>query len=67
MRGGWRWAIDCHRDLAKADLNGLQAEFESVLRTSREEVDRRQDQICIKSLQEQLESWHKLLHEFRRP
>ena len=61
------WAIDCHRDLAEADLNGLQAEFERVLRTSREAVDRRNDRLYIKSLQEQLDSAHKRFRELRKP
>ena len=61
------WAIDCHRDLAEADLNGLQAEFERVLRTSREAVGRRDDRLYIKSLQEQLESAHKRFRELRKP
>ncbi len=62
-------AIDCHRDLAKVDLNGLQAEFESVLsvlRRSREAVDRRNNRLYIKYLQEQLEPAHKRLRERRR-
>ena len=60
------WAIDCHRDLAETDLNGLQAECESVLRTSREAVDRSNDRLYIKSLQEQLDSAHKRFREHRR-
>lgn len=61
------WAIDCHRDLAKADLNALQAEFERVLRTSREAVGRSDDRLYIKSLEERLESAHKRFREHRRP
>ncbi len=62
-------AIDCHRDLAEADLNGLQAEFERVLRTSREAlaVGRRDDRLYIKSLQEQLESAHERIVSFASP
>jgi hypothetical protein len=59
------WAIDCHRDLAEADLNALQAEFERVLRTSREVVGRRDDRLYIKSLQEQLECAHKRCRDLR--
>ena len=56
------WAIDRHRDLDEAELNGLQAHFEKVLRRSRDH-----HQLYIKSLQEQLESAHKRLRELRRP
>jgi hypothetical protein len=56
------WAIDRHRDLDEAELNGLQARFEKVLRRSRDH-----NQLYIKSLQEQLESAHKRLRELRRP
>jgi hypothetical protein len=56
------WAIDHHRDLDEAELNGLQAHFEKVLRRSRDH-----HQLYIKSLQEQLESAHKRLRELRRP
>ena len=56
------WAIDRHRDLDEAELNGLQAHFEKVLRRSRDH-----NQLYIKSLQQQLESAHKRLRELRRP
>ena len=56
------WAIDHHRDLDEAELNGLQAHFEKVLRRSRDH-----NQLYIKSLQQQLESAHKRLRELRRP
>jgi hypothetical protein len=59
------WAIDCHRDLAQADLNGLQAEFERVLRTSREAVDRRHDWLYIKSFEKQLECAHERFRNLR--
>ena len=61
------WAIDCHRDLAEADLNRLQAEFERVLRTSREAVGRRDDRFYIKSLQKQLECAHERFRNLRMP
>ncbi len=48
------WAIECHRDLAEEDLDGLQTQYERVLRTSPEAVGRRDDRLYIKSLQEQL-------------
>ena len=52
------WAIGCHRNLAEADFNALQTEFEKALQTSR--VARRDnDRLYIKYLQEQLESEHK--------
>lgn len=60
------WAINSHRDLAEADLNALQAEFERVLRTSREAVGRRDDRLYIKSLEEQLASAHQRFRELRR-
>ena len=56
------WAIDHHRDLDEAELNGLQAHFEKVLRRSRDH-----HQLYIKSFQQQLESAHKRLRELRRP
>jgi len=61
------WAIECHRDLAEADLDGLQAEYERVLRTSRQAVGRRDDRLYIKSLQEQLECAHKRFRNLRMP
>jgi tellurite resistance protein len=60
------WAINSHRELAEADLNALQAEFERVLRTSREAVGRRDDRLYIKSLEEQLASAHQHFRELRR-
>ena len=61
------WAIDCHRDLAEADLNGLQAEFETQLRTSREAVvGRKDDRLYIKSLQKQLECAHERFRNLRK-
>jgi hypothetical protein len=61
------WAIECHRDLAEADLDGLQAEYERVLRKSREAVGRRDDRLYIKSLQEQLECVHERFRNLRKP
>ena len=45
-------------ETANEALNGLQAEFERVLRTSLEAVGRRDDRLYIKSLQKQLECAH---------
>jgi hypothetical protein len=56
------WAIDRHRDLGEAELNVLQAHCEKVLRRSRGD-----DQLYIKSLQQQLESAHRRFRELRRP
>ena len=61
------WAIECHRDLAEADLDGLQTQYERVLRTSREAVGRSDDRLYIKSLQEQLECAHKRFRNLRMP
>jgi hypothetical protein len=61
------WAIECHRDLAEADLDGLQTQYERVLQTSLEAVGRSDDRLYIKSLHEQLECAHKRFRNLRMP
>jgi hypothetical protein len=52
-------------ETANEALNGLQAEFETVLRTSLEAVGRSDDQLYIKSLQ--LECAHQRFRNLWQP
>ncbi len=54
-------AIKQHRDLAEDDLDELQAEYEDVIRQSKEEHERKYDQKEIAMLTQRLEQANQAL------
>ena len=59
------WVVDQHLDRAEDELNQLQADFEAVLRQSKEARERKFDQAHIADLYRQLETAHMRLRALR--
>ena len=59
------WVVDQHLDRAEDELNQLQADFEAVLRQSKEARERKFDQVHIADLYRQLETAHMRLRALR--
>jgi hypothetical protein len=59
------WAIKQHRDLAEDDLDELQAEYEDVIRQSKEAHERKYDKKEIAVLNKRLEQANQALRTHR--
>ena len=58
------WVIEEHLDRAEDDLDTLQADYEAVLRLSREAHERMYDQAYISDLTKRLDAANKSLRHF---